>query len=41
LTLNIAFTPSFGGNRVIYVAARDGNEANNADWHAMGTWTPQ
>jgi len=41
LTLNIAFTAAFAGNRVIYVAARDVNEANNTDWHAMGTWTPR
>jgi len=41
LTLNIAFTAAFAGNRVIYMAARDLNDANNTDWHAMGTWTPQ
>ncbi|HYW47781.1 MAG TPA: hypothetical protein VE959_33240 [Bryobacteraceae bacterium] len=41
LTLSIAFSAAFGGNRVIYVAARDVNEANNTDWHAMGTWTVQ
>ncbi|SPF56460.1 conserved exported hypothetical protein [Candidatus Sulfopaludibacter sp. SbA4] len=41
LTLNIAFTAAFGGNRIIYLAARDVNEANNTDWHAMGTWTPR
>jgi len=40
LILNIAFTAAFGGNRVIYVAARDVNEANSTDWHAMGKWTP-
>jgi len=40
LTLNIAFTAAFGGNRIVYMAARDVNEANNTDWHAMGTWTP-
>ncbi|SPF52652.1 exported hypothetical protein [Candidatus Sulfopaludibacter sp. SbA4] len=41
LTLNIAFTAAFAANRVIYVAARDVNESNNTDWHAMATWTPQ
>ena len=41
LTLNITFTAAFAGNRIIYVAARDVNEANNTDWHSMGTWTPQ
>ncbi|SPF55897.1 exported hypothetical protein [Candidatus Sulfopaludibacter sp. SbA4] len=41
LTLNITFTAAFGGDRIVYLAARDVNEANNTDWHAMGTWTPQ
>ena len=41
LALNIAFSASFAGNRIVYMAARDVNEANNTDWHAMGTWTPQ
>jgi len=41
LTLNIAFTAAFAGNRIVYMAARDVNEANNTDWHAMGTWTPR
>ena len=41
LTVNIAFTAAFGGNRVVYAAARDLNEANNTGWHAMATWTPQ
>ena len=40
LTLNITFTAAFGGNRVVYMAARDVNDANNTDWHAMATWTP-
>jgi len=39
LTLTITFTASFGGNRVVYLAARDVNEANNTDWHSMATWT--
>ncbi|SPF38502.1 hypothetical protein SBA4_2150037 [Candidatus Sulfopaludibacter sp. SbA4] len=25
------------GNRVFYVAARDVNDLNNTDWHAIGT----
>jgi hypothetical protein len=41
LTLNIAFTPTFNGNRVFYLAARDLNGGNNTDWQAMGTWTVQ
>lgn len=39
LTLNIAFAPTFDGNRVVYLAARDKTEANNSGWQAMGTWT--
>jgi hypothetical protein len=41
LTLNITFSASFAGNRIIYTAARDVNEANNTDWHAMATWASQ
>src|ERR1017187_10131339 len=41
LTLNITFTAAFTGNRVIYMAGRDVNDANNTDWHAMATWTPE
>ena len=41
LTLNITFAAEFGGNRVIYLASRDVNEANNTDWHSMGTWAVQ
>ena len=41
LTLNIAFSPSFGGNRVVYLAARDVNELNNTDWQPQGTWLVQ
>ena len=37
LTLNIAFTAAFNGNRVFYVGGRDVNELNGTDWHAMGT----
>jgi len=41
LTLNMAFTAAFGGHRVMYLAARDVNEADNTDWHAMGAWSVQ
>ncbi len=41
LNLNITFTAAFAGNRIFYVAARDVSQANNTDWHAMGTWTAQ
>jgi len=41
LVLNMSFTGSFDGNRVIYVAARDTTEANNSGWQAMGSWTVQ
>jgi len=41
LTLNIAFAASFAGNRTLYLATRDVNEANSTDWQSMGTWTVQ
>jgi hypothetical protein len=41
LTLNIGFAASFAGNRTLYLAARDVNEANTTDWQSMGTWTVQ
>jgi hypothetical protein len=37
LTLNISFTSSFTGNRVVYIAARDGTDANNSGWQPLGT----
>ncbi|SPF48862.1 exported hypothetical protein [Candidatus Sulfopaludibacter sp. SbA4] len=37
LALSIAFTAAFDGDRVFYLAARDGNGGNNTDWQAMGT----
>jgi len=39
LTLNIAFTPAFAGNRVVYAAARDAADANNSGWQSMAAWT--
>jgi len=41
LSLNIAFSPGFGGNQIFYLAARDGNQGNNTGWQTMGTWTVQ
>jgi hypothetical protein len=41
LTLNIGFTAGFGPNLIFYLAARDGQEANNTGWQSMGTWTVQ
>jgi len=41
LTLNITFTSTFAGNRVVYVAVRGGSGGNNTGWQAMGTWTVQ
>jgi hypothetical protein len=41
LTLNIAFSSAFAGNRVFYLAARDVNEGNNTDWQSMGVWSVQ
>ena len=36
LTLAISFSPSFAGNKAIYLAARQGTA--NSGWQAMGTW---
>src|SRR5262249_22676662 len=41
LTLSIAFSPAFAGNRVFYVAARDAADLMNTGWQPMGTWTVQ
>ncbi|HYW47512.1 MAG TPA: FG-GAP repeat protein [Bryobacteraceae bacterium] len=35
LTLNLSFTSSFGGNKVVYAAARDIAQ-NNSGWQTMG-----
>ena len=35
LTLNMSFSSSFGGNKVVYLAARD--SVNNSGWQTMGT----
>jgi hypothetical protein len=37
LTLKITFTTAFGGNRVVYVAARD-QSGNNSNWQSLGVW---
>jgi len=36
LTFAVTFSPAFGGNKVVYLAARDGQ--NNTGWQAVGTW---
>jgi len=41
LTLNITFKAALAGNRVVWVAGRDGAGGNNTDWQAMGTTTVQ
>ncbi|HYW48330.1 MAG TPA: hypothetical protein VE959_36030 [Bryobacteraceae bacterium] len=41
LILNVSFTGTFDGNRVIYLAARDSTDANNSGWQASGSWTVQ
>lgn len=37
LSLGIAFQAGFGGNQVLYLAARDASQ-NSTDWQAMGVW---
>ena len=36
LTLNISFSPSFAGNRIVYTAA--GDTTGNSGWQALSTW---
>jgi len=44
LILSITFKPAFGGNKILYMAARDLG-AGNSNWQALGVWqvpfTPQ
>jgi len=37
LTLAMAFSPSFAGNKVVYLAAGAGTSSNSG-WQALGTW---
>src|SRR5437899_3998174 len=37
LNLSMSFTGAFAGNKVIYMAARDGVQ-NNSGWQALGAW---
>lgn len=37
LTLNLSFSAAFAGNRIIYLAARDG-AAHNSGWVPAGVW---
>ncbi len=37
LVVNITFKSVFGGNRIVYVAARDQGQGNS-DWQALGVW---
>jgi hypothetical protein len=39
LTLNLTFLGGSTGDRILFVAGRDGNGPNNTDWQALGTWT--
>jgi len=41
LTMNIMFQTALDGNRIVWVAGRDGAGGNNTDWQAMGTTTVQ
>jgi hypothetical protein len=41
LSLNISFSPAFGGGRVFYLAARDANGENNTGWQSMAAWSIQ
>jgi len=37
LVLNISFTPSFSGNKIVFVAARDMGTGNSS-WQPLGVW---
>jgi len=37
LTLNLTFKSGLSGNRIVWVAGRDGAGGNNTDWQSMGT----
>ena len=37
LKLNVTFTAGFGGNQVVYLAARD-QAGDNSGWQASGVW---
>ena len=37
LMLNVSFSPTFSGNKVVYMAARD-TGTGNSGWQALGTW---
>ena len=39
LTVNLAFTPSFAGNRIVYMAARNSTDTSNSGWQPAGTWS--
>jgi len=41
LTLNMTMLGAFGGNQIIYAAARDRADGNNTGWQSVGTWTVQ
>ncbi|SPF56820.1 exported hypothetical protein [Candidatus Sulfopaludibacter sp. SbA4] len=37
LTLNLTFSATFAGNKIVYTAARD-VQGNSSGWQALGTW---
>jgi hypothetical protein len=37
IAVNVTFKSGFTGNRIVWVAARDGSGGNNTDWQALGT----
>jgi len=39
LTVNLGFSPSFAGDRIIYMAARRNGDAFNSGWQAAGSLT--
>jgi Glycosyl hydrolase family 53 len=41
LALNVTFSASFSGYKIVYLAARDGNDANNTGWQSSACWTAE
>lgn len=40
ITLQISFTSSFGGSKIMYAAAREVNSGPSSGWQSMGVWQP-
>ncbi len=41
ITLTFLFSQAFGGNKIVFAAARDQNDLNNTGWHSLGSLSLQ